>query len=156
MRKTTISLLATVALICLVSAGPSHAQSALTGTVSSTEEGPMEGVLVTAKRDGSTIAITVVTDAKGHYGFPAARLDPGHYTLRIRAVGYDLDGKPSADIAAGKRRHRRPQAQEDAQHLGPAHQCGVARERARHAGAEGCAVQLRELSYGRADRQIDP
>jgi hypothetical protein len=49
MRKTTISLLASAALICLASAGPSCAQSALTGTVSSTEEGPMEGVLVTAR-----------------------------------------------------------------------------------------------------------
>jgi virginiamycin B lyase len=101
MRKTTISLLASAALAVLISAGPSYAQSALTGVVSSTEEGPMEGVLVTAKRDGSTIATTVVTDAKGHYGFPAAKLDAGHYTLRIRAIGYDLDGKPTADVAAG-------------------------------------------------------
>jgi streptogramin lyase len=101
MRKTTISLLASAALAVLVSAGPSYAQSALAGTVSSAEEGAMEGVLVTAKKDGSTVAITVVTDAKGHYSFPAAKLDPGHYTLRIRAVGYDLDGKPIADVAAG-------------------------------------------------------
>ncbi|MEA3023447.1 MAG: hypothetical protein QOK01_2299, partial [Alphaproteobacteria bacterium] len=50
MRKTTISLLATTALICLVSAGPAVAQSALTGTVASSEEGPMEGVLVTARK----------------------------------------------------------------------------------------------------------
>jgi virginiamycin B lyase len=101
MRKTTLALLTSAALAVLVSAGPSMAQSALTGLVSSTEEGPMEGVLVTAKRDGSTIAITVVTDAQGRYSFPAARLGPGHYTLRTRAVGYDLDGKPTADIAAG-------------------------------------------------------
>ncbi|HEY2134805.1 MAG TPA: SMP-30/gluconolactonase/LRE family protein [Xanthobacteraceae bacterium] len=101
MRKTTISLLASAALAVLMSAGPTHAQSALTGVVASAEEGPMEGVLVTAKRDGSTIATTVVTDATGHYGFPAGRLEPGHYTLRIRAIGYDLDGKPTADIAAG-------------------------------------------------------
>jgi len=93
MRKTTITLLATTALVCLVSAGPSSAQSALTGTVASSEEGPMEGVLVTARKEGSTIAITVATDAQGRYSFPAAKLDPGHYTLRIRAVGYDLDGK---------------------------------------------------------------
>jgi virginiamycin B lyase len=101
MRKSILALLASAALATLVTAGPSHAQSALTGLVSSSEEGPMEGVLVTAKRDGSTIAITVVTDAQGHYGFPADRLAPGHYTLRTRAVGYDLDGKPTADVAAG-------------------------------------------------------
>src|SRR3979409_1156310 len=101
MRTTTITLLATTRRVSLVAAGPASAQSALTGTVASSEEGPMEGVLVTARKDGSTIAITVATDAQGRYSFPAAKLDPGRYTLRIRAVGYDLDGKPSADIAAG-------------------------------------------------------
>ncbi len=74
----------------------------LSGQVSSAKEGPMEGVLVTAKKDGSTISITVVSDKKGTYSFPAPRLEPGHYTLSIRAVGYDLDGAATADIAAGK------------------------------------------------------
>jgi streptogramin lyase len=78
------------------------ASVALTGTVSSPQEGAMEGVLVTAKKDGATIATTVVTDATGHYAFPASRLEPGHYTLRIRAVGYNLDGPGEATIAAGK------------------------------------------------------
>ncbi len=101
MRKTTMGLLASAALALLVTAGPAHAQSALAGLVSSAQEGPMEGVLVTARRDGSTMAITVVTNASGHYGFPAAKLEPGHYTLSIRAVGYDLDGKATAEVAAG-------------------------------------------------------
>src|SRR5205807_5242173 len=77
MRKTTLALLATAALVLVVSAGESRAQSALAGTVTSAEEGAMEGVLVTARRDGATFAVTVVTDAQGHYGFPAARLEPG-------------------------------------------------------------------------------
>ena len=105
MRKTTLALLAGAALAVLVSAGPSNAQSALTGVVTSAEEGAMEGVLVTARKDGASIAITVVTDAQGHYGFPAARLEPGHYTLRIRAVGYDLDGKSTADLKLKKARN---------------------------------------------------
>lgn len=58
----------------------------------------MEGVLVSAKKDGSTITTTVATDENGHYGFPADRLDPGHYALTIRAVGYDLKGPASADV----------------------------------------------------------
>ena len=72
----------------------------------------MEGVVVSARKDGSTITVSVVTDDKGHYGFPAARLEPGHYTLGIRAVGYDLDGPKDAAIAAagGQGRH---QAQAD-------------------------------------------
>lgn len=76
--------------------------AALTGTVSSTEEGPMEGVLVSAKKAGSTISVTVVSDAQGRYRFPASKLDAGEYALRIRAVGYDLDGPKSVMIASQK------------------------------------------------------
>lgn len=73
----------------------------LAGQVSSAEEGPMEGVLVSAKKDGSTITTTVVSDDKGHYSFPAGRLDPGHYSLAIRAIGYNLDGPKAVDLADG-------------------------------------------------------
>ena len=76
--------------------------AALTGQVTSTEEGPMEGVLVTAKKTGSTIAITVVTDEQGRYRFPSGRLEPGHYAISIRAVGYDLDGPSTVDIGPQK------------------------------------------------------
>jgi streptogramin lyase len=76
--------------------------AALTGVVTSSEEGPMEGVLVTAKKAGSTIATTVVTGKDGRYSFPAARLEPGDYAIKIRAAGYDLDGKGAASIAADK------------------------------------------------------
>ena len=34
--------------------------------------------------------------------FPAARLEPGRYTLKARAAGYELDGARAADVAAGK------------------------------------------------------
>ena len=71
--------------------------AALTGQVTSAEEGPMEGVLITAKRTNSTIAITVVSDAQGRYRFPSSKLEPGHYAISIRAVGYDLDG-PSSSV----------------------------------------------------------
>jgi hypothetical protein len=49
---------------------PPDGQSALTGTVRSAKEGLMEGVLVSAKRNGSTITTTVVTNAQGVYSFP--------------------------------------------------------------------------------------
>lgn len=75
---------------------------ALTGQVTSAEEGPMEGVLVTAKLSGSTMATTVVSDEKGHYRFPANRLPAGQYGLRIRAVGYDLESAGTVTTAAGK------------------------------------------------------
>jgi streptogramin lyase len=76
--------------------------NALSGVVSSAEEGAMEGVLVSAKKAGSTITVTVVSDKQGRYGFPAAKLEPGHYALKIRAVGYDLEGPSSIDIVKQK------------------------------------------------------
>lgn len=77
-------------------------EMALSGVVSSTGEGPMEGVLVSARLDGSTITTTVVTDGSGRYGFPSARLAPGHYAIRIRAVGYELDGPKAVDVGGGE------------------------------------------------------
>jgi virginiamycin B lyase len=77
------------------------ADSALSGQVSSAKEGPMEGVLVSAQRADSTITITVVSDEKGQYSFPASRLDPGDYAVRIRAAGYELDGPKTTEVKAG-------------------------------------------------------
>jgi virginiamycin B lyase len=91
---TSMSLLA----LPIVAGHPAMAQSrgpaALAGTVSSTEEGKMEGVVVSAKRPGSTIMVSVSTDAQGQYSFPQDRLAPGVYDITIRAVGYTL--KPTA------------------------------------------------------------
>jgi virginiamycin B lyase len=101
------SVLAAVvlALVLLVTneTAPAAAQSAaaLGGQVTSAEEGPMEGVLVSARKAASTITVTVVSDARGTYSFPAARLEPGRYSLRIRAVGYDLEAPANVDVAAG-------------------------------------------------------
>ena len=64
----------------------------------------MEGVLVSARRDGSTRTITVVTNADGTYSFPRARLEPGRYDVSIRAAGYVLpspSSTKSVDVAAG-------------------------------------------------------
>src|SRR6516162_4765342 len=75
---------------------------ALTGQVSSTEEGAMEGVLVSANKAGSTVTITVVSNQQGRYQFPAAKLDTGQYSLSIRATGYDLDGSATVEITPEK------------------------------------------------------
>src|SRR4051812_45825781 len=96
---------AAFAACLLTSAGPALAQSAppaLGGKIVSDREGPMEGVLVSAKRPGSTITVTVVSDANGAYAFPADRLAPGSYQLKVRATGYALDGPGTVDLAAGK------------------------------------------------------
>ncbi|MDB5649703.1 MAG: streptogramin lyase [Hyphomicrobiales bacterium] len=98
--KTSVGL--TALLAGALSLTEAQAQAALSGKVSSAQEGAMEGVVVSAKKDGATITISVVTDAQGRYAFPASRLEPGKYTLKARATGYDLDGKPSAELARGK------------------------------------------------------
>lgn len=100
--RTLISLVVAGLAVALVVRGETQPAAALTGVVSSAAEGPMEGVLVSAKKANSTITITVVSDDQGRYRFPAARLDAGQYALRIRAVGYDLDAPASVEVTQGK------------------------------------------------------
>ncbi|MFZ1921311.1 MAG: carboxypeptidase regulatory-like domain-containing protein [Xanthobacteraceae bacterium] len=77
-----------------------QAPAAIAGQVTSAPEGSMEGVVVTAHKDGSIVSVSVTTDAKGHYAFPENRLEPGHYTLAIRAVGYDLAAPTATDVVS--------------------------------------------------------
>ena len=62
----------------------------------------MEGVVVSARRDGANFTVSVVSDAQGKYSFPRTHVEPGKYALTIRAVGYDLDGPGTVEIAEGK------------------------------------------------------
>ena len=101
MNSFKMSLLLSAA--AFVIAGASHAFAApapLEGKVTSAKESAMEGVLVSAKRDGSNVSRTVVSDDKGHYAFPAGRLEPGHYRISIRAAGYILNGPRAVDVTA--------------------------------------------------------
>jgi streptogramin lyase len=89
--------------LALFAAPSARAQApALAGQVTSAEEGPMEGVVVSAKKEGSIITVSVVTNAEGRYSFPAARLDAGKYAIDTRAVGYDLEGPKTATVTAGQ------------------------------------------------------
>jgi virginiamycin B lyase len=82
---------------------PAAAQNptALTGLVSSAAEGLMEGVVVTAKKAGAKVSVSVVTDAQGRFSFPANRLEAGKYQLAIRAIGYDL-APTTADVGGNQ------------------------------------------------------
>lgn len=97
-----------IALGVLVSAGfaapvSAQAPAALTGRVTSSAEGPMEGVLVSLKREGSNKTVTVVTHADGRYAFPRDRIEPGRYAVSVRAVKYVLaDRGQSVDIGDGR------------------------------------------------------
>ena len=146
-----------VLLIQTISATDARAQAAaaLAGQVTSAEEGPMEGVVVSAKKQGSTITVSVITDEQGRYSFPANRLEPGEYALSTRAVGYDLDGPRKTEIAARTGHDRRSQASQDPQSHPAAHQCRVDDERHRHGRPEARAHQLRELPHARAGHEVD-
>src|SRR6202035_4502268 len=102
--RTKLMLSMTAGLAVILSQGVSHqalaAGAALTGQVSSAEEGNMEGVVVSAKKVGSTVMVSVTTDAQGRYAFPDGRLEPGQYALAIRAVGYDIAAQTTARVAA--------------------------------------------------------
>ncbi|HZS65095.1 MAG TPA: carboxypeptidase regulatory-like domain-containing protein [Xanthobacteraceae bacterium] len=103
MATSKLGLLAltglTVSFLHLGSSGvEAQGASPLHGKVTSAEEPVMEGVIVSAKKDGSNVTVSVVTDDKGQYSFPAGRLDSGKYAISIRAVGYNLDGPKSVDV----------------------------------------------------------
>ena len=78
MRPRTLLIIAATALAIGIigpTSGEHRAQAqgtaALSGVVSSKEEGPMEGVVVSARRAGSNFTVSVVSDAQGKYSFPA-------------------------------------------------------------------------------------
>src|SRR5258708_38536029 len=101
--RTKLMLSMTAGLAVILSQGVSHQAwagtgTALTGQVSSAEEGKMEGVVVSARKVGSTVMVSVTTDAQGRYSFPENRLEPGQYTLAIRAVGYDMAAATTAAV----------------------------------------------------------
>lgn len=102
MSRTQLLSSGALALVLGLASPMAFAQTAaaLSGTVTSAEEGAMEGVIVSAKKDGSNVTISVISDDKGHYAFPAAKLGTGKYTISIRAVGYELDGAKTLDLAS--------------------------------------------------------
>ena len=98
----TITGIACLVALVVVAAGCTSDPGtvALTGTVSSQEEGQMEGVVVSARRETANFTVSVVSDAEGHYSFPRTHLVPGRYNLTTRAVGYDLVAAGSVEVPA--------------------------------------------------------
>src|SRR5258708_3410174 len=101
-RLLSILMLGTAVILFQATVQPvaaeNRAAAALTGQVTSAAEGAMEGVVVSAKKEGSTVTVSVISDAQGRYSFPADRLSAGKYKIKIRAVGYD-HAPTTADVA---------------------------------------------------------
>src|SRR5579872_3017118 len=64
-----------------------HAQTLLTGSVTSASGEKMEGVTVSARRMGSNFTTTVFTDSSGQYYFPS--MESGRYRFWAQAITYD-------------------------------------------------------------------
>ena len=105
MRAKHLAMATTVVAVALWGARATdldaQGSQALSGVVSSQEEGTMEGVLVSARREGANFTVTVVSDAQGRYTFPHTHLDAGTYTMTTRASGYEsADPGPVAVMAS--------------------------------------------------------
>jgi virginiamycin B lyase len=102
MIRALLILIATLLLLNLEGATAQVSEIALSGRIDSDREGPMEGVLVSAKKTGSTITVSVMSNASGEYSFPASRLDEGTYDLTIKATGYVLEPISKISLTQGK------------------------------------------------------
>ena len=78
----------------------STSAGAVSGTVTSQDEGTMEGVVVSARRQGANFTVSVVSDARGRYSFPRTHLEPGSYDVTIRAVGYNLSAPARVTVGS--------------------------------------------------------
>ena len=63
---------------------------------------PAEGVVVTARRNDSAVSVSIVSDARGRFIFPAGRLLPDAYALTIRLGGYELAQPVTLTLRAGE------------------------------------------------------
>ena len=107
MQLKSAGIVAGVAVLgALFYAAPSRLDAqggvALSGVVSSDKEGKMEGVVVSARREGANFTISVISGGGGKYSFPSSHVGPGKYTVTMRATGYDLPAPATADVGMGK------------------------------------------------------
>ena len=131
----------------------SETAAALTGTVSSAKEGLMEGVVVSAKKTGSTITISVATDDKGRFSFPATGSSPAS-TRSASAPSATTSKAREAPTSRPADGERRDQARAD-QEPGQADvQRRMVRELSGHRRREEGDPQLRELPQPRPHRAL--
>jgi virginiamycin B lyase len=101
MKQMRGKLLASVAGLAIVGfASAASADQLLTGTVTSATGQKLEGVQVSAKKDGSTITTNVYTDTNGEYFFPA--MADGKYRVWAQALSFETN-KGEVNLTSGTR-----------------------------------------------------
>jgi len=75
-------------------------EALLSGAVAARSGARLEGVTVSAKREGATITTSVYTDAAGNYFFPP--LPAGKYRVWAQALGFEAAAS-AVDLAAARR-----------------------------------------------------
>ena len=88
------------------------ADQLLSGAIASKAGQNLEGVTVSAKREGSTITTSVYTDTGGIYYFPA--MAAGKYNVWAQALGFET-AKSSIDLSAMRRHNLVLQSMTDAE-----------------------------------------
>ena len=100
MTQVRGKLLASVASLVVIGfVAPASADQLLTGSIASATGQKLDGVQVSAKKEGSTITTSVYTDQNGDYFFPA--LPDGKYNVWAQALGFETS-KGQVDLTATK------------------------------------------------------
>ena len=98
MTRVRGKLLASVASVVVIGlAVPASADQLLTGSIASASGQKLDGVQISAKKEGSTITTSVYTDQNGDYFFPA--LSDGKYNVWAQALGFETS-KGQVDLTA--------------------------------------------------------
>ena len=117
-------LLASVAAMAAIGfAGSASADQLLSGSVASASGQKLDGVQISAKKEGSTITTSVYTDENGDYFFPA--LPDGKYNVWAQALGFEtakgqVDLTRQAPAGLQARRDHRSGAEDPAAAVGDA------------------------------------
>ena len=98
LQSATLVLATLVSSVVMTSA--TRADAILSGAVTSLTGEKLDGVSVSAKAAGSTIATSVFTDAQGNYYFPP--LAAGKYRVWAQTIGYET-AKDEVDLAANRK-----------------------------------------------------
>ena len=162
-RAQEVSMIGRVAVLAAIAVGVAAAVSptgraqssaAIGGRVTSIEEGPMEGVLVSAKRAASTITVTVVSDAQGRYRFPVHQIAAGHLCPSYSSGGL-RPGWASERGGQGQRDHDgRSETDARSRSRVATLQLGVARQLSGYRAGKGVHPRVRALPHAGAGRTV--